>query len=96
MSSFTCMFFNFFQQYFAVFHVYLFYILGQIIFKYFLDATRNRISFLNLLFGLFIVGIYSTTDFCVLICGLENLLNLFITSYKFFFLHAFFIVFYFQ
>ena len=85
MSSFTCMFFNFFQQYFAVFHVYLFYILGQIIFKYFLDATRNRISFLNLLFGLFIVGIYSTTDFCVLICGLENLLNLFITSYKFFF-----------
>lgn len=53
MSSFTCMFFNFFQQYFAVFHVYLFYILGQIISKYFLDATRNRISFLNLLFGLF-------------------------------------------
>ena len=85
MSSFTCMFSNFVQQYFAVFHVYLFYIFGQIISKYFLDAIRNRISFLNLLFGIFIVGVYSTTDFCVLILGLKNLLNLFITFTSFFF-----------
>ena len=60
-----------------------------------------EIDFLNLLFGLFIVGVYNfvhknTTGLCVLILGLENLLNLFITSYKFFFVCAFFIVFYFQ
>lgn len=49
-----------------------------------------EIEFLFLIFFLdySIVGIYSTTDFCVLIWGLENLLNLFITSYKFFFFFA--------
>lgn len=80
-SSFTCMFFNFFQQYFTVFHVYLFYIFGQIISKHFLDAIRNRISFL-IFFGIFIVGVYSTTDLCVLIlvlkiCWIPLLLTIF-------------------
>ena len=44
-----------------------------------------EIEFLFLIFFLDYSLLVYTTDFCVLICGLENLLNLFITSYKFFF-----------